>query len=72
MTIAKMPLRCFTLDGATDVKGTQVLNMMTCGPMAYILEHFTIELRRKSAANLLAKVIDCKQRLLMAIMFPST
>jgi hypothetical protein len=55
---------CLTLDGATNVQGKQVINMMACGPIAFFLEHFTMELRRESAVNLYEKLIDCKRRLL--------
>jgi hypothetical protein len=40
---------------------------MACGPMAFFLEHFSMELRRKSAENLYEKLIDCKRRLLLTI-----
>ncbi len=45
--------------------------MMACGPKAYFLEHFTMELRRESAANLLNKLMDCKLRLLASIRQPA-
>ena len=41
--------------------------MMACTPKAYFLEHFTMELRRESAANLLGNLLDCKLRLLRSI-----
>jgi hypothetical protein len=63
-------LICFTLDGATNVQGKQVINMMACGPKAYFLEHFTMQLRRESAKNLLEKLLDCKLRLLCSIRPP--
>jgi hypothetical protein len=45
--------------------------MMACGPKAYFLEHFTMELCRESAANLLNKLMDCKLRLLGSIRQPA-
>ena len=42
----KLLLICFMLDGDTNVKGEQVINMMACGPKPLFLEHFTMELRR--------------------------
>lgn len=65
--LSRHPLICFTLDGATDVLGKQIINMMACVPKAYFLEHFTMELRRESAANLLGNLLDCKLRLLRSI-----
>ncbi|CAK9868208.1 unnamed protein product [Sphagnum jensenii] len=41
--------------------------MMACGPMAFFLEHFSMELRRESVENLYEKLIDCKCRLLLTI-----
>ncbi len=58
---------CLTLDGATNIQGKQVINMMACGPMAFFLEHFTMELRREFADNLYYKLMDCKRRLLLTI-----
>ncbi len=58
---------CLTLDGTTNVQGKQIINLMACGPMAFFLEHFSMELRRKSAKNLYEKLIDCKRRLLLTI-----
>ncbi len=58
---------CLTLDGATNVQGKQIINKMACGPMAFFLEHFSMELRRESAENLYEKLIDCKRRLLLTI-----
>ncbi len=58
---------CLTLDGTTNVQGKQIINMMACEPMAFFLEHFSMELRRESAENLYEKVIDCKRRLLFTI-----
>jgi len=58
---------CLTLDGATNVQGKQIINMMVCGPMAFFLEHFSMELRRESAENLYEKLIDYKRRLLLTI-----
>ncbi|CAK9883250.1 unnamed protein product [Sphagnum jensenii] len=62
--IRQQRLICFTLDGATDVQGKQVINMMACGPIAFFLEHFIMELRRESASNLLEKLLSAKLRLL--------
>jgi hypothetical protein len=56
-----------TLDGATNIQGKQVINMMACGSMAFFLEHFTMELRRESADNLYHKLMDYKCRLLLTI-----
>jgi hypothetical protein len=65
LALGKQPLICLTLDGATNIQGKQVINMTACGPKkAYFLEHFTMELRRESAANLLNKLMDCKLCLL--------
>jgi len=47
-----------------NVQGKQVINLMACSPIAMFLEHFTMELHRESAVNLLEKVLDCKLRLL--------
>ncbi len=58
---------CLTLDGATNIQGKQVINMMACGPMGFFLKHFTVELRRESADNLYYKLMDCKCRLLLTI-----
>ena len=41
--------------------------MMACVPKAYFLEHFTMKLRRESAANLLGNLLDCKLQLLRSI-----
>jgi len=51
LSLGKNPLICFTLDGATNLQGKQVINMMACVPKAFFLEHFTMQLRRESAAN---------------------
>ncbi|CAK9203904.1 unnamed protein product [Sphagnum troendelagicum] len=40
---------------------------MACGPMAFFLEHFSMELRWESAENLYEKLIDCKRHLLLTI-----
>ncbi len=32
---------CLTLDGATNVHGKQIINLMACGLMAFFLEHFS-------------------------------
>ncbi len=58
---------CLTLDGATNIQGKQIINMMACGPMAFFLEHFYMDLRRESDKNLYEKLIDCKCRLLLTI-----
>ena len=58
--LGKHQLICFTLDGATNLRGKQIINMMACVPNAFFLEHFT----RESAANLLEKLLNCKLRLL--------
>ncbi|RHY22795.1 hypothetical protein DYB32_009393 [Aphanomyces invadans] len=44
---------------------------MACGPKPFFLEHFTMELRRESAANLLEKLLNCKLRLLGSIRKPA-
>jgi hypothetical protein len=49
IVLGKQPLICFTLDGATNLQGKQVINMMACVPKAYFLEQ-----------NLLDKLLDCK------------
>ena len=71
LDLGKHSLICFTLDGATNVQGKQVINMMACGPKAYFLEHFTMQLRRESASNLLEKLLDCKLRLFASIRPPA-
>jgi len=71
LSLGKNPLICFTLDGATNLQGKQVINMMACVPKAFFLEHFTMQLRRESAANLLEKLLDCKLRLLGSIRLPA-
>jgi hypothetical protein len=58
---------CLTLDGATNVQGKQIINMMVCGPMAFFLEHFSMGLRRESVENLYEKLINCKRHLLFTI-----
>jgi hypothetical protein len=55
----KHQLICFKLDGATNLQGKQIINMI---PNAFFLEHFTMELRIESAANLLEKLLNCKLR----------
>jgi len=64
LALSKMSLICLTLDGSTNVQGKQVINLMACSPIAMFLEHFTMELHRESAVNLLEKVLDCKLCLL--------
>ena len=54
--IATFQTICLTLDGATNKAGKQVLNVMACGPKAYFLEHFTMDLQRESAVNLLERL----------------
>ena len=71
LSLGKHPLICFTLDGATNLQGKQIINMMACVPKAYFLEHFTMQLCRESAANLLEKLLDCKLRLLGSIRMPA-
>lgn len=71
IVLGKQPQICFTLDGATNLQGKQVINMMACVPKAYFLEHFTMELQRESAVNLLDKLLDCKLRLLTSIRSPA-
>jgi len=44
---------------------------MACSPIAMFLEHFTMELHRESAVNLLEKVLDYKLRLLGNICKPA-
>ncbi|CAK9207872.1 unnamed protein product [Sphagnum troendelagicum] len=59
LALSKHSLICFTLDNATNLQGKQVINMMACGPKPFFLEHFTMELRRESVANLLEKLLNC-------------
>jgi hypothetical protein len=68
--ITQWNLICITLDGATNVLGKQVINLMACGPLAFFLEHFNMELRRESAAHLFDKLVDCKHRLRASIRQP--
>jgi hypothetical protein len=56
LALSKHSFIYFTLDGATNLQGKQVINMMACGPKLFFLEHFTMELRKESAANLLGEV----------------
>ena len=70
LEIRSMPLICFTLDGATNIQSKQVINMMACGPKAFFLEHFTMELRRESAANLLESLLSSKLHLLSCLREP--
>jgi hypothetical protein len=67
LTLGKHSLICFTLDGATNLQGKQVINMMACGLKLFFLEHFMMELCKKSAANLLEKLLNCKLHLLKSI-----
>jgi hypothetical protein len=67
LTLGKHSLIYFTLDSATNLQGKQIINMMACGPKLFFLEHFTMELRRESATNLLEKLLNCKLRLLGSI-----
>ncbi|DBA02205.1 TPA: hypothetical protein N0F65_004840, partial [Lagenidium giganteum] len=46
-----------------------ILNLMACGPVSFFSEHFTLELRRESAAKLLEKLVDGKKRLQSAPIF---
>jgi hypothetical protein len=71
LALGKHSLICFTLDGATNLQGKQVINMMACGPKPFFLEHFMIEFRRESVANLLEKLLNCKLRLLGSICQPT-
>jgi hypothetical protein len=66
-SLKQLVMICMTLDGATNIQGKQVINMMACGLMAFFLEHFTMELRRESADNLYRKLMDCKRRLFLTI-----
>jgi hypothetical protein len=67
LALGKHLLICFTLDGAINLQGKQVINMMACGPKSFFLEHFTMELCRESTANLVEKLLNCKLRLLRSI-----
>jgi hypothetical protein len=66
-SLKQLVMICLTLDGATNIQGKQVINMMACGPMGFFLEHFTMELHRESADNLYCKLMDCKRHLLLTI-----
>jgi hypothetical protein len=66
-SLKQLVMICLTLDGGTNIQGKQVINMMACSPMAFFLEHFTMELCRESADNLYCKLMDCKRRLLLTI-----
>jgi peroxiredoxin family protein len=48
LALGKHSFICFTLDGATNLQGKQVINMMTCGPKPFFLEHFTMESAEKA------------------------
>ena len=65
--IRKTQSICMTLDGATNVMGKQVLNLMACCPKAWFLQHFTMELRRESADELLLKVIEAKNQVMQTL-----
>jgi hypothetical protein len=56
VTFGKHLFICFTLDGASNVQGKQVI--CHCVPKAYVLEHFITEQHRESAATLLEKLFD--------------
>jgi hypothetical protein len=71
LALGKHSLISFTLDGATNVQGKHVINMMACGPKLFFLEHFTMELGRESKANLLEKLLDCKRGLLGSVRQPA-
>ncbi len=66
-SLKQLVMICLTLDGAINIQGKQVINMMACGPMGFFLEHFTMELRRESVDNLYCKLMDCKHHLLLTI-----
>jgi hypothetical protein len=66
-SLKQLVMISLTLDGATNIQGKQVINMMACGPMGFFLEHFTMELRRESADDLYCKLMDCKRRLFLTI-----
>lgn len=65
--IKQFRMVCMILDGTTNVQGKQVIILMACGPIAFFLEHFTMDLSRESAVNLYANLIDCKRHLLCLI-----
>jgi hypothetical protein len=71
LALGKHSLIYFTLDDATNLQRKQVINMMACGPKPFFLEHFTMELRKENAANLLDKLLNCKLRLLGLIHQPT-
>ncbi len=66
-SLKQLVMICMTLDGATNIQGKQVINMMAYDPMALFLEHFTMELRRESVDNLYRKLMDYKRHLLLTI-----
>ncbi|SPQ94387.1 unnamed protein product (mitochondrion) [Plasmodiophora brassicae] len=68
--IREWPLVCITIDGATNVVGKQVLNIMACGPHALFLEHCSMGLLRESSENLLDVLVDAKRRLRAMIRQP--
>jgi hypothetical protein len=67
LALDKHSLICFMLDGATNLQGKQVINMMACGPKPFFLEHFKMELHRESVANMLEKLLNCRLCLLGSI-----
>ena len=72
LSISKHHFICFTLDGATNLQWKQILNiMMAYVPNSFFLEHFTKQLRRESATNLLEKLPDCKLQLLGSVCAPA-
>ncbi len=39
LALGKHSLICFTLNGATNLHGKQIINMRACGPKPFFLEH---------------------------------
>jgi hypothetical protein len=62
-SLKQLVMICLTLDGATNIQGKQVINMMACGPMGFFFEHFTMELRRESVDNLYCTRVSARPRL---------
>ncbi|OQR85728.1 hypothetical protein ACHHYP_11481 [Achlya hypogyna] len=60
--VAKMPVFCITINGATLTTSKPILNIMICGPKAFFIEHFTMGTERETAVNLHAKLVSFKAR----------
>ena len=55
LELGKFSLIFFTLDGATNVQGKEVIFQLSCGPRPFFIELLSMELSRESTDNLLKK-----------------